>query len=102
MNDDLKHGNPAEAILCSCSKREFFAAIGRMNLQCVHVHTDEISGAFVVTFRAASPRGVLEFSAHPLLQPLTVDLSNADSEFEFEVPEREVKALIRNCEAAAG
>lgn len=33
---------------------------------------------------------MLEFSAHPLLQPLTVDLSKAD-EFEFVLPEREVK-----------
>ena len=75
-----------------CSKSEFFAAIeGWRDSSCaVHVHTDEISGAFVVTFRAASERSVLEFSAHPLLQPLTVDLSNAD-EFEFVHPEREVK-----------
>ena len=75
-----------------CSKSEFFAAIeGWRDSSCaVHVHTDEISGAFVVTFRAASERSVLEFSAHPLLQPLTVDLSNAD-EFEFVLPEREVK-----------
>jgi len=75
-----------------CSKREFFAAIeGWRESSCaVHVHTDEISGAFVVKFREASLKGVLEFSAHPLLQPLTVDLSSAD-EFEFVVPEREVK-----------
>ena len=33
---------------------------------------------------------MLEFSAHPLLQPLTVDLSNAN-EFEFVLPEREIK-----------
>ena len=45
-----------------------------------------------MTFRAASQRGVLEFSPHPLL-PLTVDLSNAD-EFEFVVPEREVKGNV--------
>ena len=32
----------------------------------------------------------LEFSAHPLLQPLKVDLSNAD-EFEFVLPEREME-----------
>ena len=56
----------------------------------VHLHTDEVSGAFVVTFRSASKRGVLEFSAHPLLQPLTVDLSNAN-EFEFVLPEHEIK-----------
>jgi len=75
-----------------CSKSEFVAAIeGWRDSSCtVHVHTDEIRGAFVVTFRAASQKGVLEFSAHPLLQPLTVDLSNAD-EFEFVLPEREVK-----------
>jgi len=75
-----------------CSKSEFVAAIeGWRDSSCtVHVHTDEIRGAFVVTFRAASQNGVLEFSAHPLLQPLTVDLSNAD-EFEFVLPEREVK-----------
>ena len=75
-----------------CSKSEFVAAIeGWRDSSCtVHVHTDEIRGAFVVTFRAASQKGVLEFSAHPLLQPLTVDLSNAD-EFEFVLPEREMK-----------
>ena len=55
----------------------------------VHLHTDEIGGAVVVTFHSASAEGVLKFSAHPLLQPLTVDLSDAD-EFEFGVPEREV------------
>jgi len=33
---------------------------------------------------------LLEFSAHPLLQPLTVDLSNAD-EFEFVLPDREME-----------
>jgi hypothetical protein len=77
-----------------CSKSEFFAAIdGWRDSSCVvHVHTDEISGAFVVTFRAASDRGILEFSAHPLLQPLTVNLSNAD-EFEFVPPEREVRGM---------
>jgi hypothetical protein len=48
------------------------------------------AGAFVVTFRSASKRGVLEFSAHPLLQPLTVDLAKAH-EFEFVLPEREVE-----------
>jgi hypothetical protein len=44
----------------------------------------------VVTFQSASKRGVLEFSAHPLLQPLTVDLSNAN-EFEFVLPEHEIE-----------
>lgn len=75
-----------------CSKSEFVAAIeGWRNSSCmVHIHTDEIRGAFVVTFRAASQKGVLEFSAHPLLQPLAVDLSNAD-EFEFILPECEIK-----------
>jgi hypothetical protein len=75
-----------------CSRREFFTAINawRDSSCAVHLHTDEVSGAFVVTFRAASKRGVLEFSAHPLLQPLTVDLSKAD-EFEFVLPEREAK-----------
>ncbi len=70
-----------------CSKSEFFAAIrGWHNSPCaVHLHTDEISGAFVVTFHSASNEGVLEFSAHPLLQPLTVDLSHAN-EFEFALP----------------
>lgn len=56
----------------------------------MHIHTDEISGAFVVAYCEASGKGVLEFSAHPLLQPLTIDLSNAD-EFEFVLPDREVK-----------
>jgi hypothetical protein len=75
-----------------CSRNEFFAAIeGWRDSSCaVHLHTDEISGALVVTFRSASDTGVLEFSAHPLLQPLSVDLSNAD-EFEFVLPEYEVK-----------
>src|SRR5208282_5691934 len=78
--------------LMQCSRSEFFAAIqGWHDSTCaVHLHTDEISGAFMVTFCSASKRGVLEFSAHPLLQPLTVDLSNA-SEFEFVLPEREIK-----------
>ena len=75
-----------------CSRSEFFTAIeGWRNSPCaVHLHTDEISGAFVVTFRSASKQGVLEFSAHPLFQPLTVDLSNAN-EFEFVLPEREIE-----------
>ncbi len=75
-----------------CSRNEFLTAIEGWNgSSCaVHLHTDEVSGAFVVTFCSASTRGVLEFSAHPLLQPLTVDLSNAD-EFEFVLPEREIK-----------
>ena len=74
-----------------CSKSEFFAAIEswRESSCAVHLHTDEISGAFVVTFCAASASGLLEFSAHPLLQPLTVDLSRAD-QFEFVLPDREV------------
>jgi hypothetical protein len=75
-----------------CSRKEFLTAIeGWSGSSCaVHLHTDEVSGAFMVTFRSASTRGVLEFSAHPLLQPLTVDLSNAD-EFEFVLPEHEIK-----------
>jgi hypothetical protein len=75
-----------------CSRSEFFTAVQSWHgSSCaVHLHTDEISGAFVVTFRSASGRGVLEFSAHPLLQPLTVDLSNAN-EFEFVLPEREIE-----------
>ncbi len=75
-----------------CSKGEFFTAIqGWHDSPCaVHLHTDEISGAFMVTFRSASKRCVLEFSAHPLLQPLTVDLSKAN-EFEFLLPEREIE-----------
>ncbi len=80
-----------------CSKNEFFTAIdGWRDSSCaVHLHTDEISGAFVVTFRSASKRGVLEFSAHPHLQPLTVDLSKAN-EFEFVLPEHETKGA--DCE----
>ncbi len=75
-----------------CSKSEFFAAIeGWRDSPCaVHLHTDEIAGAFSATFRSVSKRGVLEFSAHPMLQPLTVDLSDAN-EFEFVLPERELK-----------
>src|ERR1700733_8733049 len=74
-----------------CSRTEFLTAIdGWRDSSCaVHLHTDEISGAFVVTFRS-SEGGGLEVSAHPLPQPLTVDLSNAD-EFEFVVPEREIE-----------
>jgi hypothetical protein len=75
-----------------CSRSEFLTAIeGWHDSSCaVHLHTDEIRGAFVVTFCSASEQGVLEFSAHPLLQPLTVDLSNAN-EFDFVLPEREIK-----------
>lgn len=75
-----------------CSRSEFFAAIaGWRGCSCVvHLHTDEICAAFVVTFHSLSRRGVLEFSAHPMLQPLTVDLSNAD-ELEIVVVEREVE-----------
>jgi hypothetical protein len=54
----------------------------------VHLHTEEIDGAFIATFNSASTDGVLEFSSHPLIPPLSVDLSKAD-EFEFGVPERE-------------
>jgi len=75
-----------------CSRGEFFAAIaGWRGCSCVvHLHTDEINCAFVVTFRSASGRGVLEFVMHPLLELLTVDLSNAD-EFELVVVAREVE-----------
>ncbi len=75
-----------------CSRSEFFTAIEnwRDSSCAVHLHTDEVSGAFVVMFRSASKKGVLAFSAHPLLQPLTVDLSNAN-EFEFVLPQHEVK-----------
>jgi hypothetical protein len=75
-----------------CSRSDFLTAIkGWRDSTCaVHLHTDEISGAFVVTFRTASNDGVLEFSAHPLLQPLRVDLSNAN-EFEFVLPEHEIE-----------
>jgi hypothetical protein len=75
-----------------CSRSEFVTAIaGWRDAVCaVHLHTDEISGAFIVTFLSASDDGVLAFSAHPLLQPLTVDLSSAN-EFEFVLPEREVE-----------
>jgi DNA-directed RNA polymerase sigma subunit (sigma70/sigma32) len=75
-----------------CSRSEFLTAIEswRDSSCAVHLHTDEVSGAFVVTFRSASKKGVLEFSAHPLLQPLTVDLSDAN-EFEFVLPEHEIK-----------
>jgi len=77
-----------------CSRSEFFTGIEswRDSSCAVCLHTGEISRGFVVTFRAASQRSALEFSAHPLL-PLTVDLSNAD-EFEFVVPEREVKGNV--------
>jgi hypothetical protein len=76
-----------------CSRSEFFTAIEswRDSSCAVHLHTDEVSGAFVVMFRSASKKGVLEFSAHPQLQPLTVDLSKAN-EFEFVLPEHEVKS----------
>jgi hypothetical protein len=75
-----------------CSRSEFYAAIENWSgSSCaVHLHTDEISGAFIVTFHSASKPGVLEFSAHPLLQPLTVDLSSAN-EFEVVLPEREIE-----------
>jgi hypothetical protein len=75
-----------------CSRSEFLTAInGWRDSPCaVHLHTDEISGALVVTFHSASTNGVLEFSAHPLLQPLTVDLSNAN-EFEFVLTEHEIE-----------
>ena len=75
-----------------CSKSEFVAAIqGWRDFLCaVHLHSDEVSGACVLTFHSASSDGVLEFSAHPLLQPLTVDLSNAN-EFEFVLPDREIE-----------
>lgn len=75
-----------------CSRSEFFTAIEswRDSSCAVHLHTDEVSGAFVVMFRSASSKGLLEFSAHPLLQPLTVDLSNAN-EFEIVWPEHEVR-----------
>ena len=77
-----------------CSRSEFLKSIEswRDSSCAVCLHTHEISHAFVVTFRAASERGVLEFAAHPLL-PLTVDLSNAE-EFEFVMPERQVKGNV--------
>ncbi len=77
-----------------CSRSEFLAAIAswRDSPCAVHLHTDEISGAFVVTFHSVTPEGMVEFSAHPLLQPLTIDLSNAN-EFEFLLPEREIEGV---------
>jgi hypothetical protein len=87
VNQIIHRDNPMK-----CSRSEFLTAIeGWHDSSCaVHLHTDEIRGAFVVTFCSASEQGVLEFSAHPLLQPLTVDLSNAN-EFDFVLPEREIK-----------
>ena len=77
-----------------CSRNEFVTAIQawRDSPCAVHLHTDEVSGAFVVTFHSASTDGMLEFSAHPLLQPFMVDLSKA-SEFEFVLPEDDVKGV---------
>jgi hypothetical protein len=74
-----------------CSKSEFLTAIqGWHESPCtVHLHTNEISGALIATLNSASPDGVLQFSAHPVLEPLTIDLCNAD-EFEFVLPDREV------------
>jgi hypothetical protein len=42
-----------------CSSSEFFRAIDawRDSSCAVHLHTDEVSGAFVVTFCSASKRG---------------------------------------------
>lgn len=75
-----------------CSRDEFIAAIQgwRGSVCAVHLHTDEISGAFIVSFHSASGEGMVEFSAHPLIQPLTIDLSRAD-EFEFVLPEDELR-----------
>jgi hypothetical protein len=75
-----------------CSKGDFLAAIEpwQGKICAVHLHTNEINGAFVATFRSASADAVLEFSSHTLLQPITVDLSKA-REFEFGVPEREME-----------
>jgi len=73
-----------------CSRDEFLTAVEtwRDRPCAIHLHTTEINGALVATFQSASTAGVLEFSSHPLLEPLRVDLSLAD-EFEFGIPERE-------------
>jgi hypothetical protein len=70
-----------------CSKDEFLAVIGTWSgrVCAVHLHAGEISGALVATFQGTSPEGVLQFSAHALLEPLAIDLSGAN-EFEFGVP----------------
>ena len=74
-----------------CSKSEFLAAIqGWLQSSCtVHLHTNEVSGALVATLNSASTEGILQFSAHPVLEPLTVNLSSAE-EFEFVLPDREL------------
>ncbi|MBV8206510.1 MAG: hypothetical protein JO041_06940 [Acidobacteria bacterium] len=73
-----------------CSRNEFLTAIQAWRgFPCaVQLHTDEVRGAFVVTFESATGGGVLKFSAHPLLQPLVVDLSRANK-FEFGLPQDE-------------
>jgi hypothetical protein len=77
-----------------CSRTEFFTAADawRGKTCAVHLHTQEINGAIVTVLQSVSPEGTLEFSCHPLLQELRIDLSNAD-EFEFGVPEREIDGL---------
>lgn len=74
-----------------CSKGEFLSAIQSWrDSQCaVDLHTDEVNGTFIAQFQSASSEGLLSFSAHPLFQSLTIDLSHAD-EFELALAECEV------------
>lgn len=76
-----------------CSKDEFVAVLAtwRDKTCAVHLHTDEVNGTFLAVFRASSADALLEFSSHPLLEPMTINLANA-SEFEFGVPEQEAPA----------
>jgi len=73
-----------------CSRNEFFTTIETWRGHAIHLHTDEINGAIIAAFQAASSNSALEFVSHPLLEPLTVDLSKA-AEFEFVIPERETE-----------
>lgn len=73
-----------------CSQNEFLHIVSAWcnSICAVHIHTAEISGAIVVELKSVSSDGVLQFSSHWPVEPLTVDLSKAD-EFEFAIPERE-------------
>ena len=75
-----------------CSRSEFLSVISTWceSICAIHLHSPEINGVIVVALTSVSDERV-QFSAHRLVEPLTIDFSQAD-EFEFVIPEREADA----------
>ena len=72
-----------------CTRSEFLSVISpwQESICAIHLHSPEINGVIVVALKSVSAESI-QFSSHRLVEPLTIDLSQAD-EFEFVIPERE-------------